>query len=330
MIEEADSMRVVILEDCVDRETAMRASIADKFPAFIVEVFASVPLLIQRLSETGLYDVALVSLDHDLEMVDTGEQDLVDPGTGVDAAKWLATQPAVTPVIVHTTNTVGGDRMVELLMNGDWNVERVVPYGGDDWIGEHWRSVVRNLVVAYAPNTDLCFQGIQITACGLKNSQSVEWMIREILKAALASLGADPGICLELGYLKPEGRWGDIAGTGRQVLRNYVGGTAFEFLQDVADSMPGGEGPVCLENSSISQAWRDELQRWNVRVVQIRHIKLRAGMAAVLFIASSSDSHGLDSRWIQGVFRKLSALLAMVLEIELAAETDRKSKVRLI
>ena len=93
-------MRILILEDNADRETAMRACIADKFPRFGVEVFAAVDPFVERIKESGLYDVALIALDHDLDLIESERGSLTDPGTGVDAANFLASMPAVVPIIV--------------------------------------------------------------------------------------------------------------------------------------------------------------------------------------------------------------------------------------
>ncbi len=83
-------MRVVILEDSLDRQQEMRAALADRFPSLIVEFFAAVQPMIDRLQNTGLYDVVLFSLDHDLELIPAEEGPSVDPGTGVELADWLA------------------------------------------------------------------------------------------------------------------------------------------------------------------------------------------------------------------------------------------------
>ncbi len=58
-------------------------------------------------------------------------------------AFWLAKQPAVAPVIVHMTNTIGAEKMLVLLVESGWSCCQVVPYGGEDWIVERWFPLVR-------------------------------------------------------------------------------------------------------------------------------------------------------------------------------------------
>jgi CheY-like chemotaxis protein len=139
-------MRILILEDNEDRRSAMSQSLKNRFPQHAVEFFIEVEAMERRLREAGLGDVLLVSLDHDLELLENNDGTTRDPGTGVDAAKQLATLPATCPVIVHTTNTIGGDQMVETLSRTGWKVHRVTPYGGEDWIGEVWAPLVRRLL----------------------------------------------------------------------------------------------------------------------------------------------------------------------------------------
>src|SRR5437016_3936499 len=113
-------MRIIILEDNNERKQVMQAALADRFPRVVVEFFHAIPPMIDHLGATGLYDVTLVSLDHDLDILVGSDGTRTDPGTGVDAAVWLATQPAVAPVIVHMTNAIGGDKMMDLLAQSGW------------------------------------------------------------------------------------------------------------------------------------------------------------------------------------------------------------------
>jgi hypothetical protein len=54
-------------------------------------------------------------------------------------------------VLVHTTNTQAGDRIVDLLSKSHWPVGRVVPYGDLDWVSEAWFRSARNLIVKHVP-----------------------------------------------------------------------------------------------------------------------------------------------------------------------------------
>src|SRR5260370_823587 len=202
-------MRFIILEDNDDRRGVMQAALADRFRQYSVEFFEAVPPMIERLEATGLYDVALVSLDHDLDLIVGSDGKPIDPGTGVDAADWLAKQPAVAPVIVHTTNTASGDRMMDLLVQSGWNCCRVVPYGGEDWIGEWWFPMVRKLVVAHGPNVGMASLGLQILKSHWRVGNAAERVISECIRAArclIAGSIASDAISIQILYLNSSDR----------------------------------------------------------------------------------------------------------------------------
>lgn len=130
----------------------MIGRVADRFPFIEVVFFDSASAMIKFMEGKSLSDVVLISLDHDLELVRGENNALIDPGTGDDVARWLANQPRpISPIIVHTTNGIAGDKMVQRLEDSNWKVDRVVPYGDLDWIEEEWFRVARNAIVGYAP-----------------------------------------------------------------------------------------------------------------------------------------------------------------------------------
>lgn len=135
-------MRFVVLEDNIDRRNVMKSVLDDLFSTSRIEFFDSSDSMILHLVETSLADVSLISLDHDLEMLVSEDGQLTDPGSGVEVAEWLAGQEPVVPVIVATTNSQCGDRMVEILQTNAWNVHRIVPYDSERWIEEQWKRQV--------------------------------------------------------------------------------------------------------------------------------------------------------------------------------------------
>ena len=139
-------MRILILEDDTHRREVMSECLLDRFPQFDVEYFRRAPDMIERMEATGLEDVILISLDHDLIFPEE-EAKLIDSGDGVDVANWLSEQSPVCPVIVQTTNNVEGDRMMERLNTSGWTTSRVVPYSDTKWIHERWRVLVREAIV---------------------------------------------------------------------------------------------------------------------------------------------------------------------------------------
>lgn len=140
-------MRILILEDNEDRRLAMQERLKERFPFFEVDFFATAKKMNEHIASSGLEDVALVSLDHDLELIPGADSELIDPGTGVDVAEELSRQQAVCPVIVHTTNNVAGDRMQCMLQKAGWKTQRVVPYDDLVWIDDMWFPIVRREIV---------------------------------------------------------------------------------------------------------------------------------------------------------------------------------------
>ena len=307
-------MRIIILEDNEDRQRVMQDSLAGCFPGYDLELFATVHPMIERLSQTGLYDVALVSLDHDLELQETDSTGrLVDPGTGVDLAAWLASQPAVAPVIVHTTNGSGGDRMVELLANGGWQHSRVVPYGGESWITESWLPLVRNLIVSQLPGVSLSFLGTQIMKCSVQaNRHSREYAILEFERAAaslLADLPDSQSLRIELLYLGKNNRWKTI-GSPSVFGQLPHGALTTEMLNIVSI------GPVPITESQLSDDMVSTLEHLGVRVVQLEIAQPTPNMQAILCITSHSLTFPFKSHRVQSILRELKSLIELALLVD--------------
>jgi hypothetical protein len=110
-------------------------------PTMSVMVWKSANRMIREL-EPVLPTARLISLDHDLEPVDS---EIEDPGDGVDVAKFVAIRPPVCPVIIHSSNRSRSDWMIGEFELGGWNYRRVAPIG-DDWIESYWRAVVAELL----------------------------------------------------------------------------------------------------------------------------------------------------------------------------------------
>lgn len=145
-------MRALILEDDRDRRVAMTQRLMERFPFLQITFFAAAAELISFLENQTLPDLAIIALDNDLEMIPLPFGQWQDPGTGLDVAEWLARQAeSLCPVIVHTTNTPYGDKMVACLNGAGWQVERVVPYDDLAWIDQEWFVAMRNAIVEFAP-----------------------------------------------------------------------------------------------------------------------------------------------------------------------------------
>lgn len=141
-------MRILILEDNAERQMEMALVLRDRFPQYLVEFCSSAPEFVGRMRATGLDDVALIGLDHDLEMIEGDDRRLIDPGSGMDVARELAAISPGPPVVIHTTNRTAGDGMEDTLRAAGWKVDRIVPYGNLDWVREIWSRCARNAIVA--------------------------------------------------------------------------------------------------------------------------------------------------------------------------------------
>lgn len=306
-------MRIVILEDNEDRRMAMGRVIADRFPAHIVEYFAASGRMIQHLSNTSLYDVSLVSLDNDLEMIDENGS-LVEPGDGLEVARWLAEQPAVCPVIVHTTNTGAGDGMMELFAETGWIRDRVVPYDGEAWIFERWSSMARDLIVRHEPHRTLSWHGVEILRSGQKSRSTLENNLTEILRATSVELcGATKSseVSVELMRLDSEQRLVGIAGAGFSLLREFVGGTSVAILEVCSEAF--GAGPLFVSDEALESVFRNQLRENGVTQIQLDVIQPGRSRQAIIAVMSRNHSTPLSSHQCQFVLHEARSLLELAL-----------------
>jgi CheY-like chemotaxis protein len=140
------ALKIVILEDNKDRQTVMRACLADRFYTFDAHFFDEAGEAI-RFLDANLADTVVISLDHDLDLKPGPDGSSVDPGTGRQVADFLAGREPVCPVIVHTTNSLAGDTMVTVLNDAGWKTRRVVPFDDTHWIETAWFFAMRRAVV---------------------------------------------------------------------------------------------------------------------------------------------------------------------------------------
>jgi len=133
---------IAILEDDERRAGWMYQGIAQRFPDLDCIIFDNATDMIAWLKDS-LEKVVLMSLDHDLGPNSERDGKTFDPGTGRDVVNFLITQKARFPVIIHTTNHIGGDGMRYALEDAGWTVKRVVPF---DEFKEEWVKMVTNLM----------------------------------------------------------------------------------------------------------------------------------------------------------------------------------------
>ncbi len=133
-----------ILEHNHNRILEMEAVLADVLPGVAHSFFDNSQEMIAWLKE-NLVDVVLLSLDHDLPIVQYRNGIRIDPGSGREVAEYLATIPPICPVIVHTINVQCGDGMEQVLNDSGWPTRRVNPFGEYEWIRKAWAREVQSL-----------------------------------------------------------------------------------------------------------------------------------------------------------------------------------------
>jgi ADP-ribosylglycohydrolase len=138
---------ILILEDNEERIAGFQSAVAALGPEFDLKIWRDAHTMIAEC-EAFFPSAALISLDHDLNPL-PGFQG--DPGTGLDAARFLGDFLPVCPVLIHSSNTERVWSMHNDLRFGGWSVDQVGPLG-TDWIETSWLTRVRQLLAQF-PNT---------------------------------------------------------------------------------------------------------------------------------------------------------------------------------
>lgn len=134
---------LVMLEDDLDRIQRFSAIVAAHHPDAQLDVYRAAPAFIAAYSALTSTP-CLVCLDHDL-FVDSPDDP--DPGDGRDVSRFLTTQPAICPALIHSTNASAADSMMFSMRDAGWTVERIAPIGAD-WIEAYWYPVAYRIIFA--------------------------------------------------------------------------------------------------------------------------------------------------------------------------------------
>ena len=126
-----------ILEDNADRIQHFQAALGTR-PHHIER---TVPEAREWLAEHAP-EVTLYSLDNDLYVPDYDGE----PGEGWELFEWMRENVPERPVIVHTTNSHAATKMEMGAEADGWDIHRVVPFMGMEWIGKRWIETVRELM----------------------------------------------------------------------------------------------------------------------------------------------------------------------------------------
>jgi hypothetical protein len=139
-------LKIAILEDNEDRQAAMRRCLADRFYTFEAHFFDEASRMIRFLEE-HLSETLVISLDNDLELKPGPRGQLIDPGSGVEVAEYLAAHKSRCPVIIATTNATAAESMEEMLHAARWKTHRVIPFNDTAWIETDWFFAMRRAIV---------------------------------------------------------------------------------------------------------------------------------------------------------------------------------------
>lgn len=272
----------------------MIGRLAERFPFLHVEFFDASETMIGFMKSDKLEDVVMISLDHDLELIPGAEGDWIDPGTGLDVARWLSEQSRpLCPVIVHTTNSSAGRTMVELLEKSHWVSHRVVPHDDLAWIDTDWFRIARNAIVDVAPQrrlTSILPEESKVSLIRLLlNGQHLSG--QAFCKAAMAKI-----IEAYLRDLRP--MLGDasveiISFVSKQALASALDfeGPVSRWVRD--EGFPVGaffdwaeRGPLRPGQLGAGEAAAQRLSRSGVKQIQVRTIEV-AGMQALLVVSAT-------------------------------------------
>ncbi len=138
---------ILILEDNDERIAAFQKTTLALGDGFELKTWRDAPSMIAEC-EPFFPTTALISLDHDLNPMPGAT---VDPGTGIEVARFLGDFMPVCPVLIHSSNTDRVYSMHNELRFAGWTVDRVGPLG-TDWIETSWLRTARRLLSEY-PNT---------------------------------------------------------------------------------------------------------------------------------------------------------------------------------
>jgi hypothetical protein len=139
------AQHIAILQSNSDVILEMESCLKELLPTFEHCFFDNAGEMIGWLKER-LADVSLISLDHDLPIVQYRNGRRVEAGCGRTVAEYLASVPPTCPVILHTSNSDRGTNMEQVLKDSGWPYRRVLPFGDFEWIGKAWRPELERFI----------------------------------------------------------------------------------------------------------------------------------------------------------------------------------------
>src|SRR6185437_15054363 len=132
---------ILILEDNNERIAAFQKTVAALGSDCELKIWRDAHSMMAEC-EAFFPTTVLIGLDHDLNPMPGVT---VDPGTGVDVARFLGDFMPVCPVLIHSSNTDRVYSMHNELRFAGWMVDRVGPLG-TDWIETSWLRTAKRLL----------------------------------------------------------------------------------------------------------------------------------------------------------------------------------------
>jgi ADP-ribosylglycohydrolase len=135
---------ILMLEDNDERIASFQKAVAGLAGGYDLKIWRDAHSMIAECAEF-FPSAALICLDHDLNS-QPGVK--ADPGTGLDAAIFLADFLPVCPVLIHSSNIDRVYSMHNEMRFAGWRVDRVGPLEAD-WIETTWLTRMRELLAEH-------------------------------------------------------------------------------------------------------------------------------------------------------------------------------------
>ena len=133
---------VAILDDEPER-LALMEEVLGAYADLTVLTFDNAPDMVEWARTSFATSLpTFISLDHDLGPNRERDGQVFDPGCGRDVVDALIATGSQCPVIVHTSNGRAGTSMVMDFEMAGWQVDRVHPVFGHQWIPTAWAEAV--------------------------------------------------------------------------------------------------------------------------------------------------------------------------------------------
>lgn len=138
-------MIIAILEDNVERIDEMKKWLADRMAAYTAFVTDD-PCQIVQVIRDHAGEILALSLDHDLYEREPFSVEV----TGMKVVDELVQHEPTFPILIHSSNDPDGTAMQRRLAKSGWDVARVRPFDGVEWIRTDWFPALKSAIHRFA------------------------------------------------------------------------------------------------------------------------------------------------------------------------------------